>query len=68
MQAEPRCCLFFVIYYCESFFIHAQNCKLILMKLLYRCTLHRAFWYIKKKGMRQKKKNMTTISTNPNDS
>lgn len=50
----------------SHFFIHAQNCKLILMKLLYRCTLHRAFWYIKKKGTRQKKKtNMTTISTNP---
>lgn len=39
----------------SHFFIHAQNCKLILMKLLYCCTLHRAFWYIKKKGTRQKK-------------
>lgn len=43
MQAKPNV-VSFVIYYCESFFIHAQNCQLILRKLPYCCTLHRAFW------------------------
>lgn len=44
------------------------------MKLLYRCTLHRAFWYIKKKKKERDKKKPTKKTQHddnkhkPNDS